>query len=161
MDRQSEFLQSANSQFPPAYQNRLRKYNLRQDHRLTELPRGQMSFVFSWGYFNYVSVDTMHVVLEEVMNVMRPGGVFMFSYNDGDTSAGAGMAENFAQTYMPKSILIPLCLSLGYELLNDCSYSTNISWLEIKKPGILQTVKAHQALGEIVPRKNIFIDGTH
>ena len=64
------------------------------------------------------------------------------------------MAENFAQTYMPKSILIPLCESLGYEISNDIHCNTNISWLEIKKPGELETIKAHQVLGEIKRREN-------
>jgi SAM-dependent methyltransferase len=148
MDRHTEFLHSANDRFPQAYQNRLRKYHL-VDHNLSMLPQNQLGFVFSWGYFNYVSVDTMHQVLKQLKTLLRPGGVFMFSYNDGDTPAGAGMAENFAQSYMPKSVIVPLCLSLGFEVVADCSFSTNISWLEIKRPGQLTTVKAHQVLGEI------------
>jgi hypothetical protein len=75
----------------------------------------------------------------------------MFSYNDGDRPAGAGMAENFFMSYMPKSMLIPLCESLGYIVTNDISRGMNISWLEIQKPGTLETNKAHQVLGEIKP----------
>jgi len=84
---------------------------------------------------------------------MRPGGVFMFSYNDGDTPAGAGLAENFAQTYMPKSVLVPLCLSLGFEIVSEVHVDPNINWIEIKRPGKLKTIKAHQVLGEIMPRE--------
>ena len=84
---------------------------------------------------------------------MKPGGVFLFSYNDGDTPSGAGMAENFAQTYIPKSLLIPTCESLGFEIFKDAHYAPNISWIEVKKPGILHTIKAHQVLGEIKRRE--------
>jgi SAM-dependent methyltransferase len=161
MDRHVEFLDSANSQFPLEYQARLRKYHLKQDNRLTALPLDQFAFVFSWGYFNYVSLDTMHQVLEEIMKILRPGGVFMFSYNDGDTPAGAGMAENFSQTYLPKSLLIPLCCSLGFEIIAEPSHGTNIHWLEIKKPGTLSTIKMNQVLGQITARENIFKDENH
>ena len=59
------------------------------------------------------------------------------------------MAENMAQTYLPKSLLIPTCESLGFEILNDANLGPNVTWLEIKKPGTLHTVKAHQVLGEV------------
>jgi len=154
VDQYQEFLDSTNSQFPGPYQSRLRKYILKNND-ITMLPHNQFGFVFSWGFFNYVSLDTMHQFLKQLHILMRPGGVFLFTYNDGDTPAGAGMAENFAQTYMPKSILLPLCYSLGFELVADYSPSTNISWLEIKKPGQLKTIKAHQALGEISKRADL------
>ena len=148
MDRLPEFLNITNDRFAPEYQRRLRKYPL-IDHNLSALPQNQIGFAFSWGYFNFISVDTMHQVLKQMRNVLRPGGVFMFSYNDGDTAAGAGMAENFAQSYMPKSLLVPLCLSLGFEIVNESTYGTNISWIEIQRPGKLHTVKAHQVFGQI------------
>jgi SAM-dependent methyltransferase len=148
MDKHQEFLDSANSKFPQEYQGRLRKY-LNKEYDFKELPQEQFGFIFSWGHFNYVSLDTITQVLKAVKTLLRPGGVFLFSYNDGDTPAGAGMAENFAQSYMPKSVIVPLCLSLGFDVVADSSFSTNISWLEIKRPGQLTTVKAHQVLGEI------------
>ena len=148
MDRQKEFLESAANKFTPEYQRRLRQYPL-TNHDLSALPVGQFAFVFSWGYFNYVSIDTMKQYLRQVYTVLRPGGTFMFSYNDGDTPAGAGMAENFAQTYMPKSMLKPLCESIGYNITQEFDFEPNVNWIEIKKPGTLHTVKSHQVLGEI------------
>ena len=147
VDRHAEFLDSTNNRFPESYQNRLRKYPL-NNHSLSALPQGQMAFIFSWGYFNYVSLDTMKLYLRQAFDLLRPGGTFMFSYNDGDTPVGAGMAENFAQSYMPKSLLIPLCESLGYNITKEFDFET-ITWIEIAKPGTLETVKAHQVLGEI------------
>ena len=153
MDQFPEFLASAAEQFPDAYQRRLRRYPLK-DYDLSALPKNQFAFVFSWGHFNYVSLDTITQVLKQLNTILRPGGVFLFSYNDGDTPIGAGMAENFAQTYIPKSLLIPLCKSLGYEILEEFHYAPNISWIEIKKPGTLHTIKAHQVMGEVKRREN-------
>lgn len=148
MDRFPEFLDSTSSKFPDLYQRRLRKYPLKNQD-LSVLPQAQMAFVFSWGYFNYVSMDTMKQYLRQIFNLLRPGGIFFFSYNDGDTTFGAGMAENFAQTYMPKSLLTVLADSLGYEINQASDYGNNIHWIELRKPGLLHTVKAHQVLGTV------------
>ena len=151
VDPFQEFLDSATQQFPLAYQNRLRKYVLK-DNNLDPLPQNQFGFVFSWGYFNYLGVETVTQMLAQLYAVMRPGGVCLFSYNDGDTPNGVGMAENFGQSYMPKSLLIPTCRSKGFEIISEQSYESNIHWLEIRKPGELHTVKANQPLGKIIQR---------
>lgn len=148
IDRHQEFLDSTIKRFTGEYQKRIRPYNL-INNDLSLLPQEQFGFVFSWGYFNYISLDTMKYYLSQIYKLLRPGGICMFSYNDGDTPAGAGMAENFAQTYMPKSQLIPIAKELGYELINNFQPGTNIYWIEFKRPGILNTVKAHQVLGQI------------
>ena len=151
MDRSTEFLDATNGRFTPEYQRRLRKYPL-VNHDLSALPKNQFAFVFSWNYFNYVSLDTMKQYLQQIMQVLRPGGVFMFTFNDGDTPAGAGMAEKFARTYVPGSMLVPMCESLGFMVnpVTDCG--PGITWLEIQKPGELRTIKTHQVLGEIKSR---------
>lgn len=152
IDRHRDFLDSTSSKFPEAYQRRLRQYHL-TDHDMSMLPQNQFGFIFSWGYFNYVSMDTMKRYLQQAMTLLRPGGVFMFSYNDGDTPGGAGMAEKFVRSYMPRSFLIPMCQSLGFEVLAEAEHGPAISWLEIRRPGELRTIKAHQVLGEIKRRE--------
>jgi len=151
MDRNTEFLEVTNDRFTPEYQRRLRKYLL-ENHNLSALPENQFAFVFSWNYFNYVSLDTMKQYLQQIMTLLRPGGVFMFTFNDGDTPAGAGMAEKFSRTYMPSSMLIPMCESLGFITNPVTDLGSAITWVEIQKPGELRTTKAHQALGEIRSR---------
>jgi len=151
IDRHRDFLDSASSKFPEAYQRRLRQYHL-ANHDMSMLPQRQFGFIFSWGYFNYVSMDTMKRYLQQAMDLLRPGGVFMFSYNDGDTPGGAGMAEKFVRSYMPRSLLVPMCQSLGFEIQAEAEHGPAISWLEIRRPGTLNTIKAHQIMGEIIRR---------
>jgi SAM-dependent methyltransferase len=151
VDHYREFTESATRNFTEEYRRRIRVY-LTQGCDMSALPQNQMGFVFCWNFLNYCSLDTIKEYLKEVKNLLRPGGIFLFSYNDGDRSGGAGMAENFFMSYMPKSMLIPLCESLGYEIVTDEARDMSISWLEIRKPGTLETVKAHQVMGEI---KNI------
>jgi len=148
VDQFREFLEFTNNKFNEAYQKRLRKYQL-VNHDLSMLPAGQFAFVFSWGYFNYVSMDTMKIYLRQIFDLLRPGGSFLFTYNDGDTPQGAGLAEGMGQTYMPRSFLIPLAESFGFEVLEQSGFSSHINWLELKRPGELKTIKAHQVLGKI------------
>lgn len=143
-----EFLHNASSQFTPEYQNRLRKYSIK-DFNISGLPTNQFGFIFSFNYFNYLSLDTIKQYLIKSMDWLRPGGTILFTYNNADLSDSAGMTEGYFMTYVPKSMLVPLAESLGYEVTECFDFIPSTSWIELKKPGVLKTVKAHQALGEI------------
>jgi SAM-dependent methyltransferase len=150
-DYYRDFLESTLNQFTPEYQQRLREYLVR-DVNFDALPQAQFAFVFCWNFLNYRSLDTIKEYLKSVKELLRPGGVFMFSYNNGDRYDQAGYAEGHWMSYMPKSMLIPMCESLGFDILHSedtRNEGTAVSWIEIKKPGKLATVKAHQVLGEI------------
>lgn len=150
-DQYRDFLTSSIKNFTPEYQQRVRKYLIR-DTNFSDLPQEQFAFVFCWNFLNYRSLDTIKEYLKAVRDLLRPGGVFMFSYNNGDRHEQAGYAEGFWMSYMPKSMLVPMCESLGFEIVyaeDVRGEGTAVSWLEVRKPGELKTVKAHQALGEI------------
>ena len=150
-DHYRDFLDSTVGQFPTEYQRRIRPY-LTKDADLSMLPQAQMSFVFCWNFLNYRSLDTVKEYLKSVKEVLRPGGVFMFSYNNGDMHECAGYAEGHWMSYIPKSLLVPMCESVGFEVVHTREVrgeGTAVSWIELRKHGTLNTVKAHQVLGEI------------
>jgi SAM-dependent methyltransferase len=150
VDYYREFIDSATGDFPELYQQRIRKYLLKDYNEIsTQLPENQFGFVFCWNFMNYCSFDTIKEYLKIMKKLLRPGGTFMFSYNDGDRPAGAAMAENFFMTYVPKHLLVALCESLGFEIVNQRTRDVSVSWIEVRRPGTLTTVKAHQVLGEI------------
>lgn len=143
-----EFLDDTTGLFPQEYQNRLRRYLIR-DFKIDNLPTNQFSFIFSVDFFNYLSLDTIKQFLKQVMSWLRPGGTMIFTYNNADMSASAGMCDNYFMTYVPKSMLVPMVESMGFQVVSSADYLPSTSWLEIRKAGELSTVKAHQALGEI------------
>lgn len=147
-DIHQEFLDNTVNQFTPEYQERLRKY-LIVDYKINELPIDQFGFIFSYNFFNYLSLDSIKQFLIQSLTWLKPGGVMLFTYNNGDLSVSAGLSESYFMTYVPKSMLLPLVESLGFEVVDAPDFSPSTSWLEIKKPGTLSTVKAHQVLGEI------------
>lgn len=147
-DVYQEFLDNALAKYPAEYQRRVRPY-LIENHDFQVLPQKQFSFIFSWNNYNYKSLKTIKRMLKQSWNLLRPGGVVMFSYNNCDMAPAAAYAESYFMSYVPKSMLLPICQQLGYEVIYSKDYEPAVSWLELRKPGDLATVKAHQAMGVI------------
>lgn len=146
-----EVLTDIISLYPAEYARRLRTYT-----NVSLLPVGQFGFVLAWNHFNYVAFEMIKTQLMTVFDLIRPGGTFMFSYNNCDLSASAILAEDLAMSYANVRIIEEACIEAGYEITakydietDDVQYS-HISWIEVRKPGVLSTVKAHQVLGQII-----------
>ena len=147
-DVHQEFVDSTMGKHTEEYQRRLRPYVI-QDMNLQMLPASQFGFIFSWNFFNYLTLDSINVYLTQCFNLLRSGGVMMFSYNNADMPASAAYADSYFMSYVPKSLLIPMCEQLGFEIISSTDLEPAVSWVEIRKPGELQMIKAHQVLGEI------------
>ncbi len=153
-DFDQENIENISSQFNDIYYRRLRKYVL-TDHELTQLPQNQFGLVFSWMQFNYANSALVKHYLERVYNLLRPGGCFLFSYNNCDLLESCLVAETGAMSYISKRNLVNTCQNLGYEIVemhdepNSDFHVKYISWFEIRKPGELSTVKRRQVIGTI------------
>jgi hypothetical protein len=143
-------------EYPELYQRRLRIYAI-EDRNFSILPQGQFSFVLCWDMFNYLSADKIEQYLKEVFQLLRPGGHFVFSYNNCDLEGPILAAELQAASFVTARWLVKLCDEIGYEIIESQdvetgdAFTTHISWVEIKKPGNLRTVKIAQALAQIIP----------
>lgn len=150
-DIRPEYLEETLKKFNPVYQNRIRPYLIPFDNseNLSQLPQNQFGFVVSINVFDYFSFDTIRRYLANVYDVLRPGGVFLFTYGNCERREFAELAEKGTVGYMPKSLLITFCETHGFEVLDSFDLDQTVSWIEIRKPGELKTVKAQQAMGEI------------
>jgi len=158
VDIQQEYIHSTLSKFNDVYRRRIRPYLTKpgkEDNfaNLSDLPQQQFGFIFAWNVFNYFPLTELTSYLMESFNLLRPGGVMMFSYNNCDTPACAYSVEVGLRSWMTKNLLIETCTNLGFEIINTQSLegAEQVHWVEIKKPGKLRTVKAHQVLGGILP----------
>lgn len=152
VDIRQSYLDETLNKYNETYQRRLRPYLLDpfSSPDLSSLPQNQFGFVASINVFEYFAFDTIRQYLEEVWKVLRPGGVFLFSYNNGERHASAQLAENGTVSYIPKTMLVAFCETHGYEVITTYDLDSTVSWIEIRKPGELKTVKSHQALGQII-----------
>ena len=152
-DVYSESIATAKQPFTSQFQDRICAYQIGDkisEMSLSALPSEQFGFVLLWNRLNYLTLDTIEKLLLEVIETMRPGGVCMFSYNDGDRSVCIPDVMSKRMTYVPKSKLEALCKKIGFEIVDTYGVSNKISWIEIRKPGKLTSVKAHQTLGKIL-----------
>lgn len=149
-----EFLKLTLEQFPSIYQGRVRKYLIKDYYKISNLPINQFGLIFSYNFFNYLSLDSIKQYLLQSLEWLRPGGKIIFTYNNADLPAAAAYAETYFMTYVPKSILIPMAESIGFETVHSFDMEPAFSIIEFKKPGELNTIKASQVLGEIKTKSN-------
>lgn len=157
VDIHPEFIESTKSKFPIEYQRRLRSYLLgwhdMPKDDLSILPQNQFGFIFSWQVFDFFPLDKIKLYLEQCFNLLRPGGVMMFSYNNCEFSNASVYAEIGFKSWMTKTLLIETCQEIGLEILDTKESLSGFHWIKIKKPGELKTIKAGQSMGEIIHRR--------
>jgi hypothetical protein len=144
-----EFLSCAVEQFTPLYQGRVRKYLIHDFYKISNLPKNQFGLIFSYNFFNYLSIDSIKQLLIQSMEWLRPGGTILFTYNNADLPAAAAYAENYFMTYVPESILLPMAESIGFEIAFIYNCEPAYSIIELRKPGKLKSIKVGQTAGEI------------
>ena len=153
-DFKESLITDVTQQFNPIYANRIRKYVI-SDHDLSALPQNQFGFIFSWWVFNFTDLLTIENYLKSIFNLLRPGGTFMFSYNNSDFVESAILVDMNIMTHVPYRHLAKLCQEIGFEIDSQHDIPNTdpliqiISWLEIKKPGTLQSIKLKQVIGTI------------
>jgi hypothetical protein len=142
------------AKYPLVYQRRVRLYSIKdRDFRI--LPREQFGFVLCWDTFDYLTYDIIKQYVQEVFKMLRPGGVFMFSYTNCELTESADKVDSWNASCCFSSWLSELFLEIGYELITfyderiDGERPSYISWAEVRKPGELKTIKYHQSMGEI------------
>ena len=119
------------------------------------LPQQQFGFVLCWDTFIFLGLDKIKEYLVEVFDLLRPGGTFVFNYNNCDMIGSALQAEKNEMGYCSFRILKKVCEDIGYitkfeNLPTGDAYNTHVSWAEISKPGTLISPKRHQVVGEVI-----------
>ena len=82
----------------------------------------------------------------------------MFSYNNTDIVESARISDMEEMSFVPKRNLISLLKQIGFEIITsyDCvnndTLITNISWLEVRRPGELHTIKLQPVMGQILDK---------
>lgn len=159
VDLNQRFIDVTLEQFSEVYRNRVRPYVVDlitpEKNNLNKLPQNQFGFIFSWEFFNYLPLSILECYLVQFYDLLRPGGAALIRFNNGDSSLGANSAETRWQSYISGKELVDSCKRIGFELLELVNVNLGeTSWIEIKRPGKLKTVKASQSLGAIKDKVN-------
>lgn len=152
LDTQEQMFSAVKKLWTPQYQNRLRYYSIDNTsaNPLNELPDGQFGFITAVDYFNFKPVHVIKIFLEQFYVKLRPGGVVMFNYNNCDLPYAVKNVENYFCCYTPGTEVKTIAKNIGFEIVKSFDRLENISWLELRKPGEITTLRGGQTLGEIL-----------
>ena len=150
-DTDSDLLAATDTWFTPEYQRRLCKYQFDEQstHMLAKLPDSQFGLIYAAFFLNFRPIEMIKRYLSEVLFLLRPGGYFVFTFNNCDTISGAQLFERFSGSYTPGRLVKAEAEKIGYEVVYEFSDAGATSWLELRKPGKLNSIRAGQTLALI------------
>ena len=151
-DTHNDLFQQVKEMWTPEYQRRLRYYVFDEhlDDPLCSLPESQIGIVFAVNFFNFRSMEIIQRYLRSFKRILRPGGVAMFTYNNCDLSKSVDLFANKSYyCFTPGGALRQMCIQEGFEVI--CSFDADFgaSWLEIRKPGKIDSLRGGQNLAQI------------
>lgn len=152
VDQHADLLMPAVTKFTPEYQARLRQYVI--DERsggefLSGLPANQFGLIFAYNYFNYKPMAVIQTYLQQLYGLMRAGGSMIMTFNDCDQQQGAGLAEHCFMCYTPARMVVTAAERAGFEVVNIHHGHADLAWIELKRPGVIQTLRGGQTLAKI------------
>ena len=152
VDTHEDLLAPVRWLFTSEYQRRLRYYVI-EEYTSTDifvnLPQKQFGFVYAFYYFDFKPLEIIQKYLNEVFALLRSGGTFLFSFNDCDQWRAVGSAEHHFHCYTPGRLILQHARNTGYEIVHVHSALSGTTWIEIKKPGVLDSIRGAQALASV------------
>lgn len=152
VDYSTELLQPALSTFPEEYQRRLRVYE--QDpcstNVLDALPDNQFGMCLAFNFFEFTPLEVVEQYLRNIFNKLRPGGILAMTFNDCDRAHCVALVEKNFCFYTPGNRVKAIAKSIGYRQMFSWTDMGNLTWLELRKPGELESIRGGQTLAKIV-----------
>ena len=155
VDENRVLLEPTMAEFSPEYRQRLRTYQIEETFDrdiLGALPDAQFGFCFVFNYLNYRPFELIKKYLNELYNKLVPGGVMIITFNDCDRFDAIGNVEKKFTYYTPGSLITSWAEYVGFEEIYKTSAGSADVWLELKKPGTLESLRGGQCLAKIIPK---------
>lgn len=153
VDTKQELIDLAVAKWPEKFQNRLCPYliNDYRDHEpLHAMPDNQFGLILVYNFFNYRPLDIIARYMTDFYKKLRPGGHVIFTFNDCDTAHGIGLAERKFMCFTPGSMIQQLVIKAGLEIVEKQREACSLAWMDIKKPGAIESIKGGQTLAKIM-----------
>jgi SAM-dependent methyltransferase len=158
VDTHQDLFAPVRSLFTEEYQRRLRYYVIDEytNNRIFwNLPHEQFGFVYAFRYFEFKPWEVLQQYLDEVFPLLRPGGSFLFSFNDCDDWRAIGITEHHFCCYTPGRLVREHSRKLGYEITYNYNDDAGTTWLELRKPGTLDSIRGAQTLAGVFRKVNL------
>jgi hypothetical protein len=155
VDESHELLAPVLDTFTSEYRNRVRPYVIQEnehDEILSKIPNSQFGIVVAYNYFNYKPFEVIKKYLQEIYQKLHTGGFLIMTFNECDNEYGVRMVEEATASYTPGGLVKQLALSLGFEIEFEYNKNTFYTWIELKKPGEMTSLRGGQTLAKIIPK---------
>jgi hypothetical protein len=155
IDQHRDLLTPAVKQFPEAYQNRLRTYVVNERHTnsiLAKIPNEQFGLCLVYNFFNFRPFEIIKQWLWEIQVKLRPGGILIMTINDCDRDTAVMLVESHFACYTPGYLILDMVQSMGFEVLATWNNDGPMTWIELRKPGELTSLRGGQTLAKIVSK---------
>ena len=153
LDQHDDLIMPAIGKFTQDYQRRLRPYvinDYKKTSPLEELPSNQFGLIFTYNFLNYKPIEVIERYLRDFYLKLRPGGVALFTYNNCDLANGVALAEQHFMCYTPGKRIQAIAHEIGFENTFNQPGVGNLSWMELKKPGEITSLRGGQALAKVL-----------
>ena len=151
--QQHDLLVPAFEKFPEEYQRRLRSYTVREDldHDILEkIPNDQIGLCLVYNFFEFKPFEIVRKYLTEIYQKLKPGGTLIMTFNDCDRDKAIMLVEQHYCCYTPGSLVKQFVSTVGYDQIFSWNNDGPTTWLELRKPGTLTSLRGGQTLAKIV-----------
>ncbi len=149
VDIEPYFLDAATLDFTPAYKRRVRKYTT-TEYDLSMLPAQQIGLAVAINVFEYLPYEVIKNYLQQVYTVLRPGGSFVFTYNNCNLYGACQLVENDFKCYMTESRLRMIATGLGFIVEKHVDFYPHSTYAVLTRPGKLESNRGSQMLAKIL-----------
>lgn len=139
--------------FTPEYQARLRSIVIKEEldyEILDKVPNNQFGLCLAFNFFDFRPLEYIRKYLTEIYNKIRPGGVLIMTFNDCDRMPGVVLVESHYACYTPGRLINGLVESIGFDRVHSWHDNGPSTFLEIRKPGELTSLRGGQTLAKII-----------
>jgi hypothetical protein len=148
-----DLLVPAINRFPEEYQRRLRLYNVKEDidqEILEKIPNNQIGLCLVYNFFEFKPFEIIRKYLTEIYQKLKPGGTLIMTFNDCDRDKAVKLAEQHYACYTPGAMVQNFVATVGYDQIFSWNNNGPTTWLELRKPGTLTSLRGGQTLAKIV-----------
>jgi SAM-dependent methyltransferase len=152
VDTHEALLTSTTQKFTERYQQRVRNYiidDYAADAMLNQLPQGQFGLVAAQNFLNFKPMEIVNRIVTEVYDLLKPGGAFVFTYNNCDYAGAVRLAERSFTCYTPGRLVKQTAAAAGYVLNYEHNEINGVSIMELGKPGERASLRGGQTLAVI------------
>jgi len=155
-DFYQELLDPYIKKFNVLYQNRIRSYKIAKfvpkRKTLDVFPQAQFGFAVAYNLFDHYPLYMIKQMLTEVQKILKPGGTFLFTFNNCDLARNIQTFENGQRSYTPYRLIKPILDEIGFRIVN--TQTQGHSWCEVRKAGTLTSIRGGQAVAKVFAKNN-------